>query len=171
MLTRKILLYNVKAWYHPKNVRVSRHSTISAAIRCWYLDQIFARENSSFRCRRKTVGPRENLWKQVWTGNQMHMCRSWKSKPGPVGGTPPCHLIPPEQNSTSIHSERLELCMISWNNFRISVILSDNIWCDWHKASELVPCSLLPHWNSMQFSVTVSLYDSNSMGEVKFATL
>ena len=37
------------------------------------------------------------------------------------------------------------------------------------KASELVPCSLLPHWNSMQFFATVSLYDSNSMDEVKFA--
>ena len=39
------------------------------------------------------------------------------------------------------------------------------------KASELVPCSLLPHWNSMRFFATVSLYDSNSMDEVKFATL
>ena len=27
------------------------------------------------------------------------------------------------------------------------------------KASELVPCSLLPHWNSMQFFATVSLSD------------
>ena len=27
------------------------------------------------------------------------------------------------------------------------------------KASELVPCSLLPHWNSMRFFATVSLYD------------
>ena len=27
------------------------------------------------------------------------------------------------------------------------------------KASELVPSSLLPHWNSMRFFVTVSLYD------------
>ena len=39
------------------------------------------------------------------------------------------------------------------------------------KASELVPCSLLPHWNSMRFFTTGSLYDSNSMEEVKFATL
>ena len=39
------------------------------------------------------------------------------------------------------------------------------------KASKLVPCSLLPHWNSMRFIVTGSLYDSNSMDEVKFATL
>ena len=39
------------------------------------------------------------------------------------------------------------------------------------KASELVPCSLLPRWNSMRFFATVSLYDSNSMDEVKFATL
>ena len=39
------------------------------------------------------------------------------------------------------------------------------------KASELVPCSLLPHWNSMRFFATVSLYDSNSMDEVKSATL
>ena len=38
------------------------------------------------------------------------------------------------------------------------------------KASELVPCSLLPHCNSMRFFATVSLYDSNSMDEVKFAT-
>ena len=27
------------------------------------------------------------------------------------------------------------------------------------KASELVPCSLLPHWNSMRFFATVSLSD------------
>ena len=27
------------------------------------------------------------------------------------------------------------------------------------KASELVPCSLLPHWNSVRFFATVSLYD------------
>ena len=27
------------------------------------------------------------------------------------------------------------------------------------KASELVPCSLLPHWNSMRFFTTVSLYE------------
>ena len=27
------------------------------------------------------------------------------------------------------------------------------------KASELVPCSLLPHWNSMRFFATVSLYE------------
>ena len=38
------------------------------------------------------------------------------------------------------------------------------------KASELVPCRLLPHWNSMWFFVTGSLYDSNSVEEVKFAT-
>ena len=30
------------------------------------------------------------------------------------------------------------------------------------KASELVPCSLLPHWNSMRFFATGSLYDSGS---------
>ena len=28
-----------------------------------------------------------------------------------------------------------------------------------YKASELVPCSLLPHWNSMRFFATVSLYE------------
>ena len=28
-----------------------------------------------------------------------------------------------------------------------------------NKASELVPCSLLPHWNSMRFFATVSLSD------------
>ena len=39
------------------------------------------------------------------------------------------------------------------------------------KASELVPCSLLPHWNSMRFFATVSLSDMNSLQEVKFATL
>ena len=39
------------------------------------------------------------------------------------------------------------------------------------KASELAPCSLRPHWNSMRFFATVSLYDFNSMDEVKFATL
>ena len=39
------------------------------------------------------------------------------------------------------------------------------------KASELVPCSLLPHWNSMRFFGTVSLSDMNSLQEVKFATL
>ena len=39
------------------------------------------------------------------------------------------------------------------------------------KASKLVPGSLLPHWNSMRFCVTGSLYYSNSMEEVKFATL
>ena len=39
------------------------------------------------------------------------------------------------------------------------------------KASELVPCNLLPHWNSMRFFATVSLSDMNSLQEVKFATL
>ena len=39
------------------------------------------------------------------------------------------------------------------------------------KAPELVPGTLLPHWNSMRFFATGSLYDSNSMDEVKFATL
>ena len=39
------------------------------------------------------------------------------------------------------------------------------------KASELVPDSLLPHWNSMQFFGTGSLYESSSMEEVKFVTL
>ena len=39
------------------------------------------------------------------------------------------------------------------------------------KASELVPCSLLPHWNSMRFFATVSLSDMNSLQEVKFAIL
>ena len=39
------------------------------------------------------------------------------------------------------------------------------------KASELVPCSLLTHWNLMRFFTTVSLYDSNSVDEVKFTTL
>ena len=41
---------------------------------------------------------------------------------------------------------------------------------DESKASELVPCSLLPHWNSMRFFATVSLSDMNSLQEVKFAT-
>ena len=31
--------------------------------------------------------------------------------------------------------------------------------CSETKASELVPCSLLPYWNSMRFFATVSLYD------------
>ena len=35
----------------------------------------------------------------------------------------------------------------------------------------LVPCSLLPHWNSMRFFATVSLSDMTSLQEVKFATL
>ena len=39
------------------------------------------------------------------------------------------------------------------------------------KASELVPCSLLPHWNSVRFFVTGSLYNLNSMDKVKFVTL
>ena len=39
------------------------------------------------------------------------------------------------------------------------------------KASELVPCSLLPHWNSMRFFATVSLSDMASLQEVKFSTL
>ena len=32
------------------------------------------------------------------------------------------------------------------------------------KASELFPCSLLPHWNSMLFFATLSLYDSELNG-------
>ena len=32
----------------------------------------------------KTEGPGENLRKQVWTGNQMHIRRrDWESNPGP----------------------------------------------------------------------------------------
>ena len=34
----------------------------------------------------KTGVPGENLWKQVWTGNQMHIRRQdWESNPGPIG--------------------------------------------------------------------------------------
>ena len=33
----------------------------------------------------KTGGPGENLRKQVWTGNQMHIrLRDWESNPGPL---------------------------------------------------------------------------------------
>ena len=42
---------------------------------------------------------------------------------------------------------------------------------EWSKVSELVPCSLLPYWNSMPLFATVSLSDMNSLQEVKFATL
>ena len=35
----------------------------------------------------------------------------------------------------------------------------NNMTCVTTKASELVPCSLLPHWNSMRFFATVSLYE------------
>ena len=39
------------------------------------------------------------------------------------------------------------------------------------KASELVPGSLLLHWNSMRFFATGSLSDMNSLQEVRFTTL
>ena len=39
------------------------------------------------------------------------------------------------------------------------------------KASELVPGSLLPHWNSVWFFVTGSLSELNSLLEVRFMTL
>ena len=63
--------------------------------------------------------------------------------------------------------------LIRENGSRPSLLSCTNIihWICSSKASELVPCSLLPHWNSMRFFATVSLYDSNSMDEVKFATL
>ena len=47
----------------------------------------------------KTGVPRENLWKQVWTGNQMHIWhRDWESNPGPLvdsaGEEPLRYLLP-----------------------------------------------------------------------------
>ena len=39
------------------------------------------------------------------------------------------------------------------------------------KASELVPGSLFPRWNSMRFFARGSLYDTSSLVEVRFATI
>ena len=40
-----------------------------------------------------------------------------------------------------------------------------------YKASELVPGSLFPRWNSIRFFARGSLYDTSSLAEVRFATL
>ena len=37
-------------------------------------------------------------------------------------------------------------------------------------ASELVPSSLFPHWNSMRFFMRGSLYNTSSLAEVRFTT-
>ena len=55
----------------------------------------------------KTGGPRENLRKQVWTGNQMHIRRhDCESNPGPLvhsAGEEPLHyLLPLQRLITSI---------------------------------------------------------------------
>ena len=48
-------------------------------------------------------------------------------------------------------------------------------WLMWYfvtfKASELVPSTLFPHWNSMWFFARGSPYDTSSLGEVRFTTL
>ena len=44
-------------------------------------------------------------------------------------------------------------------------------WIIWNKASELVPSSLFPRWNSMWIFARGALYDSSSLAEVRFATL
>ena len=54
----------------------------NASMKCMETD-LFKR--SSFRCRRETRGPGENLRKQVWTANQMHIRRrDWESNPDPL---------------------------------------------------------------------------------------
>ena len=51
-------------------------------------------------------------------------------------------------------------CLSLLNVFKaLSSCLSKRLGVSQAKASELVPCSLLPHWNSMRFFATVSLYD------------
>ena len=78
------------------------------------------------------------------------------------------------------HQSALDLIMSS---YREQVMLTKqklqyNVNCptlrngrDITEASELVPCSLFPHWNSMRFFATVSLSDMNSLQEVRFGTL
>ena len=56
-------------------------------------------KKSSLDAGGKTGGPGENLWKQVWTGNQMHIRRrDWESNPGPfvhsAGEEPLRYLLP-----------------------------------------------------------------------------
>ena len=68
-----------------------------ASMKC-FLKQIYSR-SPVLDAGEKTGGPGENLRKQVWTGNQMHIrCRDWESNPGPLvhsaGEEPLRYLLP-----------------------------------------------------------------------------
>ena len=80
---------------------------------------------------------------------------------------PPVEVLPSNSVWYEMGQNVYTVCMITswqWHQCNLAVVVHV-------KASEQVPGSLLPHWNSMRFFATESLYDSNSVKEVKFVTL
>ena len=81
-----------------------------------------------------------------------------------------CH--PTSDLSTSLFClENIKRRIVNYCVWLIPVKRNTSYGHDHNKASELVPGSLFPRWNSMWIFARGSLYNSTSLAKVRFATL
>ena len=101
--------------------------------------------------------PKKNLWKQVWTGNQMDIQRrDWELNPGSVvhsaGEVPLLYLLPHEKIKCISLFHRFQVCHLSSSSHGNSHCLRDSIWCERSK-QDLISGTLLVEGLFPDFSI------------------